>query len=332
MAKQRAKAICLISGGVDSSLAALLLKEQGIEVIGLNFILPFEEIFKLRAETAARRIARYLGIELRVMTMDEDYIELLRNPPHGYGSQVNPCIDCHIYMFRKAKVLMEREAADFVATGEVLGQRPMSQRTDTLRLIEKESGLQGYLLRPLSALLLEPTVPEKEGIVERAKLLAMRGRSRKEILAIARAKGLKDFSSPAGGCLFTDPGFAKRVRDLIDHDALSLKELRRLAIGRHLRLPAGSKLIVGRNQQENEIIARLVDRDEFLLRTVSVPGPTAILADTNADELDIASAIVARYSDALEGERVEIEVSKAGQSYKVTSLPLARDDVSRLVI
>ncbi len=333
MAKGGARAICLISGGVDSSVAALLLKEQGIEVIGLNFVLPFEEVFKINSETGASRIAVEIGIELRVKTMDDEYVRILRNPPHGYGSQVNPCIDCHIYMLRTARCLMQEENARFVATGEVLGQRPMSQRADALKLIERESGLEGYLLRPLSALLLEPTVTEMEGVVDRSKLLGIKGRSRKEILAIARSKNLKNFASPAGGCLFTDPAFAKRVRDLIDHNSLGLPELRRLAIGRHLRLPGKSKLIVGRNEKENGLLARVVEPEECLLRTSDVPGPTAILAGRHAqDEVRLAAAIVARYSDASMDQSVRIEVRTSQTSCELITTPLPEDRVSELVI
>ncbi len=332
MAKRRVKAVCLLSGGVDSSLAALLLKEQGIQVIGLNFVLPFEEIFKLHAETAAMRIATQIGIHLKILTMDEDYVEILRNPPHGYGSQVNPCIDCHIYMFRKARGVMEEEGADFVATGEVLGQRPMSQRRDALRVIEKESGLDGYLLRPLSALLLEPTVPEKAGLVDRERLLGFRGRSRKEILNVARSKGLTHFTSPAGGCLFTDPGFAKRVRDLIEHNMLSLRELRRLALGRHMRLD-GAKLIVGRNGSENALLVKLSYPGDIVLRSLSIPGPTAILTGKGAEaNVEMAAAIVARYSDAQPDQMVKVEIRKDEARYEITRPPLEESRVAELLI
>lgn len=308
----KAKAICLISGGVDSALAALLLKEQGIEVVGLNVVLPFKEVSKAGDENAAKRVARSIGIDLRIIHAGEGYVDVLRSPKYGFGSQRNPCIDCRIYMLKKAKEIMGSEGADFVATGEVLGQRPMSQRKDSLDIVERDSGLRGYLLRPISALALKPTIPEQSGIVDRNKLLGIMGRSRKQILSIAKEKGLEGFSKPAGGCLLTDPQIATRIEDLLSHGILCYGELRRIAVGRHFRIADEARLIVGRNQPENLLIERLAADDEMLIEPLDVPGPVGLLTGKVDEYAEIASAIVARYSDVIGESEARIKARKVG--------------------
>ncbi len=330
----RVKAICLISGGIDSALAALLLKEQGIEVIGVNVILPFEEVLKVGAETAATRVAKNIGIDLRIVLAGEEYVDVLRSPRYGFGSQRNPCIDCHIFMLRKAKEIMLEEKADFVATGEVLGQRPMSQRRDALDVIERDSGLKGYLLRPLSALLLNPTQAEQSGIVDRKRLLGIRGRSRKQILSIAEEKGLWGFSKPAGGCLLTDPQIALRIDDLLSHGILCYTELRRIAIGRHLRITEDTRMIVGRNKAENLLIEKLALDKEMLIEPIDVPGPVGLLSGRIDEYSELGARIVARYSDVPDGSKARMAAKVVGssQSLILSVEPLNAERTKQLLI
>jgi tRNA U34 2-thiouridine synthase MnmA/TrmU len=328
METRRTKAVCLLSGGLDSGLAAKLMQEQGIEILAISFVLPFGDPSK---PSAAVRVAESLGVDLRTIPLGEDYLEVIKNPRHGYGGNMNPCIDCHIHMLAQGKQVMMDEDASFVVTGEVVGQRPMSQRLDTLRVIEKESGLEGLLLRPLSAQLLKPTVPETEGWVDRDSLLAISGRSRKELLRLAKDKGLEGYSTPAGGCLLTDPGFSARVRDLLDHDMLSLDELRRLTVGRHFRLPKGSKLIVGRNHSDNEVLLATAGSADTVLTTPECPGPVGILVG-DASEEEIAASIVARYSDGRATGRVKILTRTSAAERMGEVSPLDAESVRELMI
>jgi tRNA-specific 2-thiouridylase len=307
--ERNAGAVCLLSGGLDGALAAKLMLEQGIDVHGVHFILPFGRRGGPDADSPVRRVADSLGIDCEVVRLGEEYVEIVRHPKHGYGANVNPCIDCRIHMLTKAGDLMRARGLDFVVTGEVVGQRPMSQRLDTMRRIEKESGLEGLVVRPLSAQILAPTKPETAGLLDRDSLLGIRGRSRRELLRLAQEKGVRGFSSPAGGCLLTDPGYARRVRDLLQYDMFTLRDIDLLSLGRHFRLPNGAKLVVGRHKQDNDTLSELADERDSLLTTPDIPGPTAVLRGTGAaEDEDMAARIVARYSDAPAGEKVRIRV------------------------
>ncbi len=248
MKKKRAKALVLLSGGLDSILAVKLLLEQGIEVEAINFRTNF------CGPSKARPAAQMLGVPLREVNIREDFLAVLKKPKHGYGAGMNPCIDCHALMLKKAGEIMRAEGFDFVATGEVLGERPMSQHKHALKIVEKEAGLEGYLLRPLSAKLLELTIPEIENLVNREKLLAISGRNRKPQMELAARYGIKNYPTPAGGCALTQEGFAQRLRELMknkpDFDA---QDVDLVAIGRHFFID-NVQIIVGRNQQENEIL------------------------------------------------------------------------------
>ncbi len=287
------KAICLFSGGLDSILSTRLIQLQGIEPVAVYFETPFFPSAK------ASKVAKALGINLLVWDVLEEYLDILKNPAHGYGSQMNPCIDCHAFMLRKAKERMEELGASFVVTGEVLGQRPMSQNRAALRLIEKLSGLEGLILRPLSARLLPETRPEKEGWVKRESLLDISGRSRKAQLELARVMGIKEIPTPAGGCLLTDPIFAKRLRDLIEHGSnLERWEIELLKVGRHMRLDRETKLTVGRNEKENSRILELCQGKAVIIETLDVPGPVSVLVGRITEEiLEKAIEITMAYSD-----------------------------------
>jgi tRNA U34 2-thiouridine synthase MnmA/TrmU len=329
---RKMRAVCLLSGGLDSSLAIRIIIDQGVEALAVHFTGPFGGCTEVR-DSAAYAVATSMGIRLIVVSLEEDYLEIVKAPKYGYGSNVNPCIDCHIYFLRRAKEIMEREGASFVVTGEVLGQRPMSQRLDTLIRIEKASGLAGLIVRPLSAKLLEESVPESKGWVNRDDLLAINGRSRRDQLRLASEKGVRGFSSPAGGCLLTDPRFAVRVRDLIGHDGLTMHGAGLLRVGRHFRLPLGSKLIVGRDQKDNEHLLSKAQPWDVVLDTEDCPGPIAILTGEAAvGEVDLAASVVARYSDGRFTGRVRVHVISPDGHHFQDAVPLDAENVRRLMI
>jgi len=250
------KALALLSGGLDSTLAVKMMLDMGIDVEALNFTSPFCTCTGKNSgcKSEAVRVAQEFNIPIKVIHKGLDYLEIVRNPLHGYGKGVNPCVDCRIYLLRKAKEYMAECGADFVITGEVLGQRPMSQRRDSLRVIERESGLAGLLLRPLSAQHFEPTVPEMEGWVDRGKLLAIKGRSRRELFELAEEIDVKNYPCPAGGCLLTELSFVPKMRDVFDHcDELNLRDFRLLKIGRHCRIGERTKVIIGRDEGDNNL-------------------------------------------------------------------------------
>jgi tRNA U34 2-thiouridine synthase MnmA/TrmU len=293
------KAIALLSGGLDSTLAVRLVLDQGIQVEALNYVTPFCQCNR-KGRCEALRVADQFGIPCKTIAVTDDFFELIRHPKHGYGSGMNPCLDCRILMFSQARQRMQETGADFVFTGEVLGERPMSQRRDAMRIIERESGLEGRLLRPLCAKLLPPTVPEQERVVDREKLLAISGRSRKPQMALARAHGINDYPCPAGGCLLTDPGFARRMRDLVQHSPdFGLNEVSLLKVGRHFRLSPAVKAIVGRNKEENQRIVALVRQGDLFLEVQEWSSPvTLVRGQVTAKQIQLAAAITVRYSDA----------------------------------
>ncbi len=297
------RALGLLSGGLDSILAVRVLQEQGIAVTGIAFQTPF-----FGAEHA-RRAAGRLGIPLIMEDLTREHLAMMKRPKHGFGSNMNPCIDCHALMVRTACDIMRAKGFEFVFTGEVLNERPMSQNRRALAVVERESGCEGRLLRPLSAKLLEETVPEREGKVMRDKLLDLCGRSRKPQMALAAAYGIADYPTPAGGCLLTDPGFSKRLRDLRDHEGYDeVRNIHLLKIGRHFRLPSGHKVIVGRNEMENKQLDDLASAGDLLLDPREIPGPTVILPGGGSDaDIMAASRLCARYSDAKSGDPVSIE-------------------------
>jgi len=288
------RAVALISGGLDSTLAAKLMLNQGIELIGLYLSAPWGccDVAK------AAKTARMLGIEFRIEKMTQDYLDVIRNPKYGYGSSMNPCIDCRIYMFSKAGQLMESWGASFMVTGEVLGQRPMSQMSQALRIIERDAGLQRRVLRPLSALAMAPTIPEEEGIVDRSKLLGITGRSRKPQMELAKALGILEYPSPAGGCLLTDQEFGNRVRDLFEHqEAIGLDDMELLRLGRHFRLTPQTKVIVGRNEGENRTLEQYLTDTSALLVPEGFPGPSALIVGAVTEQAkQLAVQAIVRYS------------------------------------
>ncbi|MFH1458149.1 MAG: tRNA 4-thiouridine(8) synthase ThiI [Candidatus Omnitrophota bacterium] len=296
------KAIALISGGLDSLLAAKVIQSQGIKIIPLHFKIPFchyDKNFSDKREALTLLIKSNLGEDLRHVDIRIEFLEMLKNPRHGFGSNMNPCIDCKIMMLVKAKGLMEEWGASFVVTGEVLGQRPMSQHRHALCLIEKKSGFEGLLLRPLSARRLPETTPEKEGWVNRSRLSDFSGRTRQPQIELARSFDLRDYPNASGGCLLTDPEFTKRLKDLISHGELSADNIELLRYGRHFRLCPDAKLIVGRNEKENTALEKLAGEKDYLFYPgEELAGPTSLGRGVFNEELiRISCAITRRYCD-----------------------------------
>jgi tRNA-uridine 2-sulfurtransferase len=280
------KALGLLSGGLDSTLAAKLMIEQGIEIHAVNFTSPFCTCTPKNAGCAAVITAiKELGnIPLKQVALRKEYLEMVRNPKHGYGSGMNPCIDCRIMKIQKAGEYMGKIGASFLFTGEVLGQRPMSQHRNALNIIDKDSGLKGYILRPLSAEHFEPTIPERTGLVDRSRLLGISGRSRKTQISLAAQKGIKDYPCPAGGCLLTDRNFSEKMRDYFTFaENLSMRDISLLKIGRHFRLNNGNKIVVARNDHECKILGNLTHRGDHLLVPQDFIGPSVLLSGTSLD-------------------------------------------------
>ena len=290
----KVKAISLLSGGLDSLLATKVILEQGIEVLGVTFETPF---FSARK---AQHAAVMMGIPLLTRDMTKEFLEILKAPLYGFGKNMNPCIDCHTLMLNKAGRIMEESGADFIFTGEVLGQRPMSQNRQSLYIVAKNSGYGEYILRPLSAKFLTATKLETAGKIDREKLLDIQGRGRKHQLALARHYGITDYSSPAGGCLLTDPLFSKRLKDLFDHQKdFKLRDVNLLKFGRHFRPNTSAKVIVGRNSADNDSLLRLSENGDTVIHMANFPGPTVLVPYECDDQtLLLAASLCALYSDA----------------------------------
>jgi tRNA U34 2-thiouridine synthase MnmA/TrmU len=331
--KKTPRAIALLSGGLDSTLAISILLDLGIEVEALNFTTIFCNCTSARKAAGcgseARRVSEQFGIKLSVLNAMPDYMEIVKHPKHGRGSSMNPCKDCRIFMFKKAKKYMIETGADFIVTGEVLGQRPMSQHMRAMTLIERESGLEGLVVRPLCARLLPPSRAEEEGLIDRDKLLAIEGRSRKPQIQLAAEKGITDYACPAGGCLLTDKAFGRRLRDLLEHEPdADVPEVRMLKYGRHFRLPDGAKVIVGRDEGENDTLERL--GSGYAKYQVEDELGAVALAPTNLDEdtKKIVASITARYSKAKENPTIRIKCSENGREQLIEAAAATEDDLA----
>ena len=322
------KALSLFSGGLDSILAARLILEQGIAVSALTFETPFFNAGK------ARKAAELIGIPLIALDFTDEHLAMLKAPRYGYGKNMNPCIDCHALMLKTAGKRMEEAGADFLFTGEVLGQRPMSQTKQSLHVVAKLSGYEGYILRPLSARLLPETIPEQEGTVDRERLLDITGKSRKRQIHMAGEYGMTDYAAPAGGCLLTDPMFSRRLKDLFHHHpGHTIRDIELLKSGRHLRFDEETKVIVGRNKRDNETIERLVEPDDMALTMTQYPGPlTLIPRGCSDDKLHRAAAICAMYSDAPGNERVTVRYVTGDSEGFLDVMAAEKADVEKLMI
>jgi tRNA-specific 2-thiouridylase len=308
------KAVGLLSGGLDSMLAARIILDQGIQVRGVSFTTPFFGPEK------AKRAADHLKIPLEVLDITQDHWRMLKSPRYGYGNGMNPCIDCHALMVRQAGEYLKKIRADFLFTGEVLGQRPFSQTKPSLRAVEKESGHPDLILRPLSALLLKETIPEQEGLVDRSLLLDIRGRSRKRQMALAEGYGLRDYPAPAGGCLLTDPIFSIRLKELfLTSPDPSLREVELLKAGRHFRLDSMIKVIIGRNKKENEFIEKWVEPEDGWARVVGHPGPLALALGGigKPGDWEKLAQLCLTYSDAPEDQMVPVQLGQGDRERQI---------------
>ena len=303
------KALVLVSGGLDSILAARLMLDQGIEVEAVNCVNILSRTSRAGKphEYPPRRAADQLGVRLRVVNITSEFLDTVRSPRHGYGSSMNPCIDCRILTLRTAGRMMEETGARFLVTGEVLGQRPMSQHWSAIEIVDSESGLEGLVLRPLSAQLLEPTVPEREGWVDRSRLLDIQGRSRKVQMALAADLGITDYPSPAGGCLLTEKNFGNRLRDLWKHDPeVTVTQVRLLKYGRHFRFSPALKVIVGRDDHENSILERFGSTFGRMHAQDHMGPLTLLVGEPTEDEVRLAAAATARYGQGRDEQDVPV--------------------------
>lgn len=305
------KAVVLYSGGLDSSLALEIVKGWGVKVY------PLHIAHKLLSPQQIPVVP-----DLKIVDVTEEFAQIVQKPEYGYGKNLNPCIDCRILMLRKAKEYMAEAKADFVVTGEVLDQRQMSQRLETLMLIEKRAGLEGMVVRPLSGALLPPTIPEKNGLIDHKSLLKIKGRSRRLSLEIAKTSNITAYLSPSGGCLLTDPGFCRRLADILRfQEKISAIDLEFLKIGRHFRIAPDAKLIVGRNEDENKRIEGLAVDSHIFFYVPETGSPNAILLG-DKKHIKTAAAITARYSDKKKEPDVEVYYRHKGKVNKVTIKPI----------
>lgn len=309
---QQRKVLALFSGGLDSILAVKIMLEQGLAVEALNFTSPFFmcKSAKKPGVSEATRAAQQLGVPLKIVELGIEFLNIIKNPRHGYGSGMNPCIDCKIFFLRQAAAYMATCGADFIITGEVLGQRPMSQRRDALRVIERESGLTGLLLRPLSAKHLPPTLPEQEGWVDREKLLAITGRSRKEQMHLAETLQVGAYPNPAGGCLLTEPSFLSKIRDVFAHqEEPHPEDFTLLKVGRHFRVGPQTKVVIGRDERDNLAMEAIIRPGEVQLRWAEGSSPLALVTGVIQPELlETAAKILLRYTKAQPGTTCSIKV------------------------
>lgn len=323
--KKKHKAIALYSGGLDSTLAILAVLRQGIEVTAVTFLTHFgcDASDKSSCSKDPFSAAEKFGFEVKLCHLADKFIDIVKNPKHGHGRNMNPCIDCRILMLKEAKEFMKITNADFIITGEVVGQRPMSQMKNTLHRIDKEAGLKGLVLRPLSAKILEPTIPEIHGMVDKERLYDFYGRSRKNQMSLAREFDLTEYPMPAGGCLLTEPNYSYRLRELLNHNPNpSLKDLHLLRIGRHFRVSLSCKIIVGRDEKENNRIEQFTAKDDYLLTVENFGSPLALLLGSGCEEfIPLASSICARYSDAKHLTEVEVSVMRNNILSSITVTP-----------
>lgn len=335
--KKKVKALGLLSGGLDSTLATRIMQRLGFDITILNFTSPFCTCTRQDhgCKSEAKRLSDELGLPVRVEFMGKEYMDVVKNPEHGYGQNMNPCIDCRLLMFRRAKEIMEEVGASFLFTGEVVGQRPMSQRRDRMHMIEKRTGLSGLIVRPLCAKLFPPTIPEKEGIIDRETMLGIHGRSRKEQIKIAKEEfGMTENLCSSGGCLLTDPSFSKRIKDLVDNDAsASIRDTRFLRLGRHFRLSDDLKIIVGRDEGENEKLNKMAKDEDFVFYPIDTVGPMSVVkGKIGRDSVELIGSITARYCKGANGVPVKIGYGMKGgdTSFSLTVCPIEEEKLEAL--
>lgn len=327
--KEQTKGLGLCSGGLDSILSALLLRQQGINVTWICFETPFF------SSDSAKKASLATGIPLITLDITDAYMEMMKNPKAGFGKNMNPCMDCHAMMFAKAGEVLKKEGFHFLFSGEVAGQRPKSQNKNSLRYVEKNSGFDGWILRPLSAKLLPRTLVEQKGLVNREKLLDISGRSRKIQMQMARDFGIKEYPAPAGGCLLTDKIFSRRLKDLMDvQKTFDKRELYFLKNGRHFRLDTSSKVIVGRSKEDNRHLVKHIDKDnDMVLKHAGLPGPDVILTGNFSPEnIQTAAMLCAAYTKSLPGEAAQIKIKKRKTETTLTVQTVTASEFKHMII
>lgn len=324
------RALAMISGGLDSILAAKLVKEQGIEVIGICFRSYFFN------EENARRMTEQIGIPLEVVDFSKEHLEVVKNPKHGHGKNMNPCIDCHALMMRYSGELLQKFNADFIITGEVLNQRPMSQNKASLNVVKKESGFADKILRPLCAKLLPPTEMENEGLVDREQLLNISGRGRKVQMELAEKWGIKDYPSPAGGCKLTEPNYSKRLRDILKYNTnVNQRELDILKYGRHFRVSENAKIISARTEAETKFIKELLtDKDYIFLAKDFSGSMIVVLGNPTQEDIKFAAEVTARYSKGKNEQTVAVKYGRYQTNLNncIEVSPASEEDINKYIL
>lgn len=316
-------ALAMISGGLDSILAAKLVKEQGIEVIGICFKSHFFN------ENNAIKMTKQIGIPLEVVDFSDKHFEMVKNPKHGHGKNMNPCIDCHAMMMRYCGELLEKFHADFIITGEVLNQRPMSQNRSALDIVKNESGIGRKILRPLCAKNLNPTEMEIEGLIDREALLDIKGRNRKVQMELAEKWGIVDYPSPAGGCKLTEPNYSLRLRELVAHkEDISIRELELLKIGRHFRVSKDAKIISARTEQEGELLKQLLTKEDLIFLSKEYTGSiVVIIGKATNEDIEFAAKVSGRYSKGKDEKSISVNYMEYGNPiYKSIEVAPAREE------
>ncbi len=330
------KGLVLISGGLDSAVALGVTMRQKIELEAVSYFSAFSDGIKEGTMGYwARKTAEHFNVKSHFMFLREEFIDMIRSPIYGYGIGLNPCIDCKILMLKKSKELMKKVGASFLITGEVLGERPMSQNRRSIELIEKKADLQGLIVRPLSGKYFPPTKPEKSGIIDREKLLDIQGRGRQRQIELASRFGIASYPQPAGGCILTDKNFTKRVNDLFKYGYSSLRQIISLRYGRHFRLSGGAKVVIGRDEEENNMILRLSDDKDTIFTLTHVPGPLLILSGEDTDENILKAASLVKYfSKERNKNKTEVTYYKRvkGEGRKIMAGKISPEHVSSLQI
>lgn len=327
------KAVALYSGGLDSTLAILLMLKQGIEVTAITFLNHFGCDISDKSSCSKDPFAasEKFGFQVKLAHLSDKFLEIVKNPAHGHGKNMNPCVDCRILMLKEAKEFMKMIGADFLITGEVVGQRPMSQRKDCFPMIDKAADVKGLVVRPLCGKILPAALPEERGIIKREMLLDFNGRTRKPQMALAKELGLTEYPAPAGGCLLTDPIYSFRLKDLLDHNPdPEYKDINYLRAGRHFRFSSDCKIIVGRDKNENEVLRSLSGRDDCQMRVEGYGSPwTVIRGKATEEAITTAAALCARYSDAKKLPEIQVVVFNSGQKHFLYVKP-ATDEMLEL--
>ncbi len=322
------KALGLVSGGLDSSLAVLTLKRQGVDVTGIAFVTPFFNADKAIAS------AKTLDFPLIVEDISNIHLDVLKAPKYGYGRNMNPCIDCHALMFRLAGERMQQGGFDLLFSGEVLGQRPMSQNANALRSVANLSGFPERVLRPLSAKLLPETIMEKEGLVDRDQLLDIQGRSRKRQQTYAKEWGYHNYPASAGGCLLTEEGFSNQLRDLLTHNsAATVNDIELLKAGRQFRLSPQAKLVLGRNKEDNDQIQQLAQPEHIVMRCANFSGPLGIYCGpVDGEELILAAGILASYGKGKDEAEIEVLTIQSDMENVIKVSPTSRETSQKYIL